>query len=54
MGLLVKVEAELEQVVIVEVIPGHPQVLADSVFTGALPGLDAESTFLKDIVDFNL
>ena len=39
---------------IVEAIPGHSQVIADIVFTGALPGLDAESTFLKDVVEFNL
>ena len=49
-----EVEAEFKQVMIVETIPIHPQVLADSVFTGALPRLDAETTFLKNIVDFSL
>ena len=39
---------------IVETIPIHPQVFADSVFTGALPRLDAETTFLKNIVDLSL
>ena len=39
---------------IVETIPIHPQVFADSVFTEALPRLDAETTFLKKIVDLNL
>ena len=39
---------------IVEAIPVHSQVFADSFFTGALPRFDAETTFLKNIVDLNL
>ena len=35
-------------------IPIHPQVFDDSVFTGAHSRLDAETTFLKNIVDINL
>ena len=53
-GLLVEVEAELEQIMIDEVIPGHTQVLTDSVLTGAFPGFDAEPNLLENLVDFVL
>ena len=42
-GPLIKVE--LQDVLIVEGIPGHSQILAGSVFTGALPGFDVEAPF---------
>ena len=47
-----QVEAEFEEVVIVETIPVHSQVLADPVFTGAFPGFDAKTPFLEDFVNF--
>ena len=49
-----EVETELEQIMIVEAIPGHAQVLTDFVLTRAFPGFDAEPTFLEALVDFVL
>ena len=40
-----EVEAEFQDVAVMEAVPGHSQILARSVFTGALPGLDVETTF---------
>ena len=42
-GPLIKVE--LQDVLIVEVIPGHSQIFAGSLFSGALPGLDMKASF---------
>ena len=39
---------------IVETVPVHSQVFADSVFTGAFPRFDAKSPFLKNFVDLGL
>ena len=36
---------------IVETVPVHSQVFADSVFTGAFPRFDAKSPFRKNFVD---
>ena len=41
----VEIEAELQDVLIIEAVPGHSQVLAGSVFTEALPGFDVEASF---------
>ena len=35
MGFLVEIEAELQEIMIFEAIPGHTKILADSVFTRA-------------------
>ena len=43
-----------QDVMIVKAIPGHSQVLADPVFTGALPGLDVKTTFVQNFTDFSL
>ena len=49
-----EVEAELQEIMIFETIPGHPKVLANSLFTGAFPGFYAESTFAEDFPNFIL
>ena len=49
-----EVETEFENIMIVEAIPGHSQVLADSVFTGTLPGLDLKPTFIQNFTNFSL
>ena len=49
-----KVKAEFQEITIIETIPGHPKVLANSVFTGAFPGFYAESTFAEDFPNFIL
>ena len=40
-----EIKAELQDVLIVEVIPGYSQLLAGSIFSGALPGLDMKAFF---------
>ena len=40
-----EVEAEFQDVAVMEAVPGHSQVLADSVLTGAFSGFDVETTF---------
>ena len=49
-----QIESEFEQITILETIPGHPQVLADTIFPGALPGFDLEPTFAENFPDFIL
>ena len=40
-----EIEAELQDELIFEAIPGHSQILAGSVLSGALPGLDTKASF---------
>ena len=49
-----EIEAELQEIMIFEVISGHPKILANSVFTGAFPGFYAESTFVENFPNFIL
>ena len=49
-----KVKAEFQEITIVETIPGHPKVLANSIFTGALPGFYTKSTFAENLPNFSL
>ena len=49
-----EIEAELQEIMIFETIPGHPKVLANSVFTGLFPGFYSESTFAEDFPNFIL
>ena len=44
-SFFVEIEAEFLDVAVMKAVPGHSQVLADSVLTGALPGFDVETTF---------
>ena len=43
-----EIEAELQEIMIFEMIPCHSKILADSVFIGAFPGFYAEPTFAED------
>ena len=49
-----EIEAELQEIMIFEAIPGHTKIIADSVFTKAFPGLHAEPTFVEDFTNFIL
>ena len=49
-----EIEAEHQEIMIFETIPGHSKILADSVFTGAFPGFYAEPTFAEDFSNFIL
>ena len=40
-----EVEAKFQGVAVMEMVPGHSQVLADSVLNGAFPGFYVETTF---------
>ena len=53
-GFLVEIEAELQEIMIFETIPGHSKILADSVFTRAFPGFYAKPTFAEDFPHFIL
>ena len=49
-----EIEAEFQEIMIIETIPGHSKIFADSFFTGAFPGFYAEPTFAEDFPNFVL
>ena len=49
-----EIEAELQEIMIFEAIPGHTKILANSVFTRAFPEFYAETTFVEDFPNFIL
>ena len=47
-----EIEAELQETMIFETIPGHSKIFADSIFTRAFPGFCAEPTFAENFPNF--
>ena len=52
--LLVEVEAEFQEIMVIQAVPGHSEVLTGSVLTRAFPGLDTQTTFAENLSNFVL
>ena len=40
-----EVEAEFQEITVIQAVPGHPEVLAGYVLSRAFPGFDTETSF---------
>ena len=52
--LLVEVEAEFQEITVIQAVPSHLKVLAGSVLTRAFPGFDTETSFAENFFNFVL
>ena len=52
MVLLVEVEAEFQEITVIQAVPGHPEVLAGYVLSRAFPGFDTETSFAENFSNF--
>ena len=49
-----EVEAEFQEITVIQAVPGHPEVLAGSILTRAFPGFDTETSFAENFFNFVL